>query len=88
MPIKTALTVLTFIGLILLPEVAPALKNYKSLDPHNIPAVLDFPVKKQPGDAQTVPVPIEQLRAQRAEASAALTPASVTRRNLPALLRS
>ena len=49
MPIKTALTVVTFVGLILLPQVAPALKNYQSLDPHNISMVLDLPVPKVKG---------------------------------------
>ena len=31
MPVKTTLAILTFMGLILLPRVAPALKNYESL---------------------------------------------------------
>ncbi len=70
MPIKTGLTVLTFIGLILLPALAPALKNYKSLDPRDLPSVLDFPLKKQPGDPETNPLPIEELRAKRLEATA------------------
>lgn len=46
MPKKTVLTILTFIALILLPQVAPALKNYQSLDPRNIAAVLNLPVPK------------------------------------------
>jgi len=45
-PIKTALAMLTFAALILLPEVAPALKDYKSLDARDIPRVLDFPLPK------------------------------------------
>ncbi|HEY6395250.1 MAG TPA: hypothetical protein VIX12_07505, partial [Candidatus Binataceae bacterium] len=49
MPIKTALAVVTFVALILLPQVAPALKNYQSLDPHNIPAVLDLPLPRLKG---------------------------------------
>ena len=49
MPWKTALTVLTFVGLVLLPQVAPALKNYKSLEPGNIPAVWQFPMPKKAG---------------------------------------
>ena len=46
MPFKTALTVVLFGCLILLPQVVPALQNYKSLDPHDIPLVWDFPVPK------------------------------------------
>jgi lysophospholipase L1-like esterase len=69
MPVKTGLTLLTFVGLILLPQVAPALRNYKSLDPHNIPAVFDFPLRKIPGDAPTNLVPVEQLRAARLQAT-------------------
>jgi lysophospholipase L1-like esterase len=46
MPLKTALTVVLFGCLILLPQVVPALQNYKSLDPHDIPLVWDFPVPK------------------------------------------
>src|SRR6266478_4731661 len=70
MPIKTGLTVLTFVGLILLPAIAPALKNYKSLDPRDLPSILDFPLKKRPGDLDTNPIPIEELRAKRLEATA------------------
>src|SRR5262245_53952210 len=46
MPLKTALTILTFSPLIRLPQIAPALKNYQSLDPHNIPLVWDLPLPK------------------------------------------
>ncbi len=61
-PYKTALALLTFGALILLPEVAPALKNYKSLDARDIPAVLDFPLPKEA--AETVP-DTTALRASR-----------------------
>jgi lysophospholipase L1-like esterase len=43
-PTKTVLALATFAGLILLPEVAPALKDYKSLEVQSIPTVLDFPL--------------------------------------------
>ncbi len=46
MPWKTALTLMVFASLVLLPQVAPALKNYKSLDPHDIPHVWEFPIPK------------------------------------------
>jgi lysophospholipase L1-like esterase len=52
MPIKTALTVITFVVLILLPQIAPALKNYQSLDPRDIAAVFDLPVPKVKGTPQ------------------------------------
>lgn len=43
---KTLLAVLTFATLILLPRAVPALKNYVSLDPRDIPLVWDLPVPK------------------------------------------
>src|SRR5580692_5894159 len=50
MPIKTGLTIVLFVALILLPQIAPALKNYQSLDPHNIAAVIDLPLPKLKGE--------------------------------------
>ncbi len=69
-PIKTALAVLTFAGLILLPKVAPALKDYESLDPQNIPQVLDLPVPKQKEDPGTDPVASADVRRKRQEPAA------------------
>jgi hypothetical protein len=37
---------MTFVALILLPRAVPALKNYVSLDPRDIPLVWDLPVPK------------------------------------------
>src|ERR1035438_9802274 len=68
MPIKTGLTVLTFVGLILLPQVAPALKNYKSLDPHNIGVVLDLPVPKVKGEPDTDPAAVAEMRLKQLQA--------------------
>ena len=63
MPWKTALTVATFSCLVFLPQIAPALKNYKSLEPGNIPAVWQFPVPKRAGiDAGPE---LEEVRAAR-----------------------
>jgi lysophospholipase L1-like esterase len=63
MPWKTALTVATFSAMVFLPQIAPALKNYKSLEPSNIPAVWQFPVPKKAGlDASPE---IEEIRAAR-----------------------
>jgi lysophospholipase L1-like esterase len=55
MPKKAALTIATFIALILLPQVAPALKNYASLDPRNLASIFNLPVPKpkpEPPDAR------------------------------------
>ncbi|MBZ5676988.1 MAG: hypothetical protein LAP61_22315 [Acidobacteriia bacterium] len=56
---KTILAVITFAVLILLPRVVPALKNYVSLDPRDIPLVWDLPVPK-PKELET-----DAVRAQR-----------------------
>ena len=56
---KTTLALATFVALILLPRVFPALKNYVSLDPHDIPLVWDLPVPK-PDAIET-----DQVRASR-----------------------
>ncbi len=58
---KTMLAVLTFAGLILLPRAVPALKNYVSLDPRDIPLVWNLPVPK-PEEVET-----SQVRARRPE---------------------
>jgi lysophospholipase L1-like esterase len=47
---KTALTVLTFVALILLPQIAPALKDYSSLDPRNLLSIFNLPVPKPKPD--------------------------------------
>jgi lysophospholipase L1-like esterase len=57
--LKTALALATFVALILLPRIVPALKNYVSLDPHDIPLVWDLPVPK-PDAIET-----DQVRASR-----------------------
>src|SRR5277367_4708323 len=53
MPWKTILTVVTFAGLMLLPQVAPALRDFKTFDPQTIPLVWQMPVPKPPPE----PVP-------------------------------
>jgi lysophospholipase L1-like esterase len=62
MPWKTTFAIATFAALVLLPQVAPALKNYKSLSPSDIPAVWQFPVPKP---AQEGGPEIEEIRAAR-----------------------
>jgi lysophospholipase L1-like esterase len=69
MPFKTGLAVLTFIGLILMPQFVPALKAFKSFDPAAIPLVVDLPVKGPPTEAVAESRDPE-LRAARLEATA------------------
>lgn len=67
-PWKTALTIVTFLGWLALPIVAPALKNYKTLDWATVPSVLDFPLHK------TSQQPIQQEQARLRPESEPLTP--------------
>ena len=62
MPLKTTLAILTFVALILLPRVAPALKNYESFDPHNLRAVVDLPVPKLNNQPENDPVKIAEAQ--------------------------
>jgi|SRR5579872_4161205 len=69
MPKKTALTILTFAALLLLPQVAPALKDYPSIDARSLAAVLNLPVPKPkpepaPARVQTVKPPENLLDPQ------------------------
>jgi lysophospholipase L1-like esterase len=73
-PFQTTLTVLTFVGLLLLPQAVPRLKNYKSLDPRNAETVLDFPLPKpasEPAvDPLASPAQVGELQAKRLVATA------------------
>jgi lysophospholipase L1-like esterase len=51
---KTGLTIATFAALLLLPQVAPALKNYSLLDPHNLITVLNLGIPKPKPDPPVV----------------------------------
>src|SRR5579871_2494450 len=62
MPIKTALTILTFAALILLPQIAPALKDYQSLDPRNIATVFNLPVPKPKAEAPVARIPVPEAK--------------------------
>lgn len=67
MPIKTSLTILAFIGLLLLPRVAPALRNFASFDPQLIAKVVDLPLPK----LKTESLPdVEDLSSARLEVRA------------------
>src|SRR5258708_34280856 len=45
-PLKTALAIATLAALLLLPQVAPAFKDYPTVDVSSLRAVLDLPVEK------------------------------------------
>jgi len=61
---KTTLAMITFAVLILLPRAVPALKNYVSLDPRDIPLVWDLPVPK-PQELETDLVRAQRLQIQK-----------------------
>jgi lysophospholipase L1-like esterase len=69
MPIKTTLTVLTFIALLLAPQYVPALEKFKSFDPKTIPLVVDLPIKGPPSEA-VAETKDPELRAARLQATA------------------
>ncbi len=56
LPIPTALALLTFCGILLLPQIVPALKNLRSLDPQRIPEVTQFPLRDGSGEASSDPL--------------------------------
>jgi lysophospholipase L1-like esterase len=53
MPIKTGLTILGFIGLLFVPRVAPALKNFATFDTQLIASVIDLPIPKPKPESAT-----------------------------------
>jgi len=55
-PVKTTLTVLTFIALLLVPQAIPALKNYMSIEPRSAATVLNFPLKPTTVEALVDPL--------------------------------
>jgi lysophospholipase L1-like esterase len=55
-PVKTTLTVLTFVMLLLVPQAIPSLKNYMSIEPKSAVAVLDFPIR--PATMETLVDPL------------------------------
>jgi len=63
MPWKTIFTVVTFGCLLLAPQYAPALKNYRLFDPQAISAVWQFPMPKQAAEASAAAM--EEVRAAR-----------------------
>ncbi len=73
-PIKTALTLLTFGSLLMLPQVVVPLKNYKSLEPKKVATVLEFPLRRSAEDAAAGPLAspanLSEMRAKRLVATA------------------
>src|SRR5690242_11973494 len=63
---KTTLAVITFAVLILLPRAIPALKDYVSLDPRDIPLVWDLPVPK-PKELETDAVRAQRLQVRKSQ---------------------
>jgi lysophospholipase L1-like esterase len=55
-PVKTTLTVLTFVLLLLVPQAIPSLKNYMSIEPKSAATVLNFPLKPATVEALTDPL--------------------------------
>jgi lysophospholipase L1-like esterase len=55
-PLKTTLTLATFAGLLLLPEVAPALKDYHTLSLADLSSVLGFSPRKGTPEPVVIPV--------------------------------
>jgi lysophospholipase L1-like esterase len=79
MPWKTIFTVLTFVAILFVPQVAPALKNHRSLDPHDIPEVWDMPLPKL-GPFKNPGVVDEGVDAIRTERLNALAPKNLVDR--------
>jgi lysophospholipase L1-like esterase len=73
-PIQTALTLVTFVGLLLLPQLLEPLKNYKSLEPKKVATVLDFPLRQTGEDAAAGPLAspanLSEMRTKRLVATA------------------
>ena len=55
-PVKTTLTVLTFVALLLVPQAIPSLKNYMSIEPKSAVTVLNLPVKPAVVEASVDPL--------------------------------
>ena len=74
LPIRTAITLMTFVGLLLLPQVFEPLRNYKSLEPKKVATVLDFPLRQAGEDAAAGPLAspenLSELRTKRLVATA------------------
>ncbi|HEX5430571.1 MAG TPA: GDSL-type esterase/lipase family protein [Bryobacteraceae bacterium] len=68
MPRKTALTVIVFAALALLPQIVPPLKRYVSFDPRKIPDVWNFPVSER--SVQDTAPALEEIRAKRLQVMA------------------
>jgi lysophospholipase L1-like esterase len=58
LPLKTTLVIVTLVTLMKAPDAMPAFKDYKVLDFHNVPDVLDFKPRKK----SAAPIEDEQLR--------------------------
>jgi lysophospholipase L1-like esterase len=73
-PLQTVLTVLTFVGLLLMPQAVRPLKDFRSLEPKSVVNVLDFPLRL-PADEPTAdplasPANVGEMRTKRLVATA------------------
>jgi len=55
-PVKTTLTVVTFVALLLVPQAFPSLRNYMSIEPKSAATVFSLPVKSAPTEARVDPL--------------------------------
>ena len=72
-PTKTVLAVLTFVGLLLVPQASQSLKDLRSLEPKSVEAVLDFPLRPAADpdvDPLASPAAVNEMRMRRLIATA------------------
>ncbi len=71
---KTVLTVVTFVGLLLVPQAVKPLKDFRSLEPKSVAKVLDFPLRLPAEDAAADPLAspanLGEMRTKRLVATA------------------
>jgi lysophospholipase L1-like esterase len=73
-PRKTVLTVVTFVGLLLVPQAVAPLKDFRSLEPRSVATVLDLPLRlpvdEVAADPLASPANIGEMRTKRLVATA------------------
>jgi len=63
-PVKTTLTVLTFVALLMVPQAIPSLKNYMSIEPKSAATILNFPVATANSEVRADPLASPENLAQ------------------------
>jgi lysophospholipase L1-like esterase len=73
-PLKTVLTVVTFVGLLMIPQALKPLKDFRSLEPKNVTKVLDLPLRvpadEAAADPLASPANVGEMRTKRLVATA------------------